>query len=262
MAASESPLFVKSVEKAFAVLRAFTRDSQSMSLAKIALHAGLDKSSAQRFVYTLHALGYLSKDANSRSYQLSPRLLEFGFTYLDMDPVITSSQQHLKDLHDLTGETVNLARLDGTDIILVARWPSNRIISINIRVGSRLPALYMASGRVLVSHRKEEEQEAILRQTQIAAHTDQSIVNEKSLRDELRRVREQGYSVTRSQYFRGDLSIAAPIFDARGGVSASVSVNTVELDGPDTKRERELLEAVLKAAQESSQARSAGPLVA
>jgi DNA-binding IclR family transcriptional regulator len=252
MARSDSPLFVKSVEKAFSVLRAFTRESQSLTQVEIAARADLDKSSAQRFVHTLHALGYLTKDASGRAYALSPRLLEFGFSYLDMDPMIAGTQQQLKDLHDQTGETINLAKLDGTDIILVARWPSKRIVSVNIRVGARLPAIYMASGRVMISHLPPSERRSFIERSEIAQHTAQSLVDRDALETELDRVRSQGYCVTRSQYFQGDLSIAAPIVDARGAVVASASVNTVELNGPDKEREAALVEAMLAAARACS----------
>lgn len=252
MEPTESTLFVKSVEKAFAVLRAFTRENHSMTLAEIASEAALDKSSAQRFVHTLHALGYLAKEQNGRSYQLSPRLLEFGFAYQDMDPVVLNAQDHLKDLHEKIGESVSLAKLDKDDIILVARWASRNIIAVNVRVGSRLPAVYMASGRVLIASLPESEQEAILTRAQLRQHTPQSIVAVDLLRDELRRVGAQGFCVTRSQYFQGDLSIAAPILDKHGSVVASVSVNTIEMNGPDSKREQVLLDQVLGAAKKSS----------
>ena len=252
MSSTDSPLFVKSVEKAFAVLNVFSRDAQSLTLAEIAARADLDKSSAQRFVYTLHTLGYLLRDSGSRSYRLSPRMLQFGFAYLDMDPVVASTEEALKALYDHTGETINLARLDGADIVLVARLASKKILSVNVRIGSRLPALYMASGRVLVSHLPREEQERIITQSEIKAHTEFSLTDTDELRTELHRAAQVGYCVTRSQYFRGDLSIAAPIVDARGIVVASVSANLVEIDGPNREREKELIEAVVSGARACS----------
>jgi len=248
----ESPLFVKSVEKAFAVLRAFTREHHAMTLAEIGQKAKLDKSSAQRFVHTLHTLGYLVKEQGGRDYQLSPRLLEFGFSYMDMDPLITRSREPLKQLHEVTGEAVNLAKIDNDDIILVSRWARRTIVSVNIQVGSRLPAAYMASGRVLIASRPQEEQEAFLERVQLHRHTQHSIVDIEALREELQRVRAQGYCISRSQYFYGDLSIAAPIFDERGVAAASASVNLIELDGPDKGRETELLAQLLEATRKSS----------
>lgn len=249
----ESPLFVKSVEKAFAVLKVFSRSAQSLGLGEIAQRADLDKSAAQRFVHTLLALGYLQREQRTRSYRLSPRILEFGFAYLDMDPLIAATQEPLRDLHDSTGEAISLARLDDKDIILVARWPSKKIITVNVRVGSRLPALYMASGRVLVAARSDLEQERILAETELRAHTSLSITRRDDMRRELRKVREQGYCVTRSQFFMGDFSVAAPIVDASGQTVASVSVNIVDVGGVNVAREKQLRKAVIASAVASTQ---------
>lgn len=254
MSPFESPLFVKSVEKAFAVLKVFSRDMQSLGLGEIAERAELDKSAAQRFVHTLLALGYLQRDSRTRSYRLSPRLLEFGFTYLDMDPLIAATQEPLRQLHESTGEAITLARLDDKDIILVARWPSKKIITVNVRVGSRLPALYMASGRVLVAAMPDLEQERILGEADIRAHTPLSISKREDMRRALRKVREQGYCVTRSQYFMGDFSIAAPIVDTNGETVASVSVNVVDVGVVDSNREKQLRRAVVASATASTRA--------
>lgn len=253
----DSPLYVKSVEKAFMVLGAFNRDKQSLTLAEIAAYAGLDRSAAQRFVYTLHGLGYLKKES-SRNYRLSPRLLEFGFTYLDTDPLVALSQEHLKKLHSATGETVNLAQLVDIDILLVSRLASEKIVSVNVRAGARLPALYTASGLTIVSCLPEEEQERIILGTRMHKHTEHSIAEPGEFRRILKKTRMDGFCVARSLHFRGDLSIAAPIFNGTGEVVASVSVTSLEFDGPDQKREEELLKEVVKSASSISRALGCG----
>src|SRR3954470_8209118 len=76
---SASPLFVQSVEKAMKVLTAFDGSKRQLSLSEIAVLAELDNSAAQRFTYTLSMLGYLVKDATTRKYELSVRLLDFTY---------------------------------------------------------------------------------------------------------------------------------------------------------------------------------------
>lgn len=250
----DSPLFVKSVEKAFAVLHVFGHNTEALTLAAIAERAELDRSATQRFVYTLHVLGYLIKDDATRAYKLSPRLLEIGYAYLESDPVISFAQQHLTELHRLTGETVNLAKLDGTDIILISRFPSQKIVSVNIKLGSRLPGLYTASGRVLIAHKSAEERQRIVRESAMRAYTSFSIVDRDELLAELDRVRRNGYCVARSQQFEGDLSIAAPVRESSGAVIACVSVGSLEFGGPNKVRETELVEAVIAAATATSRA--------
>jgi DNA-binding IclR family transcriptional regulator len=77
-----SLLFNQSLEKGLAVLRAFSGERRTMTLGEVAEHVGINKSSAQRMVYTLEQLGYLRKHPQTRRYQLSPRVMEIGFNYL------------------------------------------------------------------------------------------------------------------------------------------------------------------------------------
>src|SRR5262249_18020661 len=138
----ESSLFVNSLQKGFAVLKAFSREQPRLTLAQITRLTGLDKSAAQRFLYTLHELGLLKKDEETKPYTLSPRLLEFGYAYLYSDPLIERAQPFLVDAHAKIAETVNLAMLDGKDIITVIRLPSRHVVSLNVQIGIRLPAIY------------------------------------------------------------------------------------------------------------------------
>ena len=88
-AATEPAWFVSSVEKAFQILRAFEARERSLSLTEISELTGLDKSSVQRFTYTLAALGYLHKDAEARRYTISPKIMSLGMIYLRTDPILS-----------------------------------------------------------------------------------------------------------------------------------------------------------------------------
>ncbi|RWI57091.1 MAG: IclR family transcriptional regulator [Mesorhizobium sp.] len=250
MSVENTPLYVKSVEKAFQVLQAFRGERPSLSLAEIAMRTGLDRSAAQRFVFTLHALGHLIKDG-SRHYRLSPLLLEFGFIYLDTDPLIATSQEPLRQLHMTVGKNVMLARLAGNDIVLVERLTDQA--TRHIRVGVRLPVLYTASGRVILAHMPESEWEPILATSAFHRFTEASVVDPDEMRAIIRQARIDGYCITRSQHFNGDLSVAAPVFDSSGSVIASVSVTTLEFGQPDTARETQLRGAVVDCARFISQ---------
>src|SRR5262245_12560629 len=97
-APADSPLFVNAVEKAMRVLMAFDGQRRHLSLSQIAALTALDMSAAQRFTYTLAALGYLRKDAQSRKYELSPRLLEFTSHYLESSDLVSRASPYLHEL--------------------------------------------------------------------------------------------------------------------------------------------------------------------
>src|SRR5215469_8395482 len=77
-----NPLFVNSLEKGVRVLYAFGGNESRLRAAEIARAAGLDTSAAQRFIFSLQALGFLEKDERTKHYKLSARLLDFAYLYL------------------------------------------------------------------------------------------------------------------------------------------------------------------------------------
>ncbi len=254
---SERALFVNSLRKGFVVLQAFSRERPRLSLAAITRETGLDKSAAQRFVYTLHELGYLRKDEQTKQYSLSPRLLEFAYTYLYSDVIIERAQPFLVEAHDKTGETVNLAVLDATEIILISRIPSRHVVSINIQIGIRIPAVYSASGRVIAAGLDAAAKRRLLRESLFRAHTAHTVTSREEMAKLVEKAGADGYSIAVSQFFLGDVSVAAPVFDKTG-----VAVAAVSISAPDSRFSLEevrtvLLPAAIEAARKTSVAMGA-----
>jgi DNA-binding IclR family transcriptional regulator len=245
-------LFVNSIQKGFAVLNAFSRERPRLTLAAITAATGLEKSAAQRFVYTLHELGLLRKDDETKQYSLSPRLLEFAYAYIYSDGLIERAQPFLVEVHEKTGETVNLFVLDGTDIILVSRIPGRNVVSLNIQVGLRMPALYSATGRVIASRLPAEERDTLLRRTRYHAHTPQSVTDPAEMRALIEKAGKDGYAITCSQWFSGDVSVSAPIIDGAGRVVGAVSASAPDRDVSVAAARKQLVPATVEAARKIS----------
>ena len=227
---ADRTLFVNSLHKGFAILKAFSREQPRLTLSQLTRLSGLDKSAAQRFVFTLHAMGYLTRDEETKQYRLSPRVLEFGYTYLYSDRIIETAQPFLVEAHKQTGETVNLAVLDGADIILVSRLPSQHVVSLNIQIGLRIPALYSASGLAIVSCLDATGREEVIRRTEFKAHTPRSLTKPAEMRALLEKLHADGHAIVHAQYFPNDISVAAPITDNAGRPLGAISISA-----PDTR---------------------------
>jgi IclR family transcriptional regulator, pca regulon regulatory protein len=255
--AGHRSLFVNSIQKGFAVLNAFSRERPRLTLAAITAATKLEKSAAQRFVYTLHELGLLRKDETTKQYSLSPRLLEFAYAYIYSDGLIERAQPFLVEVHEKTGETVNLFVLDGTDIILVSRIPGRNVVSLNIQVGLRMPALYSATGRVIASRLPPDERDVLLRQTRYHAHTPRSVTDRAEMRALIEKAGKDGYAITCSQWFTGDVSVSAPIIDGSGRVVGAVSASAPERDMTVAGARKTLMPATVEAARKISVAMGA-----
>ncbi len=219
-----SSLYVASVEKAFKVLTAFTDSTAELSLSDVAARSGLGRSAAQRFVHTLQVLGYLEQNPASKAFRLSAKLLSLSRAYVGGDVLRERADSILARANDLSEETVNLTILDGTNVLILLRYPSKHAVSVNLSVGMHMPAFCSAPGRVLLAAKDEEERDALLLRSSLKKHTEKTETSPIRLRTILSQVREQGYAVTDQESFVGDISIAAPVRDQNGGVVAAVNV--------------------------------------
>ncbi len=209
----DSPLFVGSLEKGLRVLGAFDETRRSLRLTEIAAATGLDKSAAQRFTHTLFELGYLRKDVKTKHYSLAPKVLELGFTYLRTDALVERAAPYLLEASRRSEETVNLTELDGTEVVYVARVPSRHVISVDVILGTWLPAYCTATGRAILAFLPEDEARDILERSDRIAYTEVTETDLDALMGRLAEARRDGFAVAAEEYYIGDLSIAAPVFD-------------------------------------------------
>src|SRR4029079_2805940 len=132
----------QSLERGLAILSAFKPATPELGISELARVLGLTRSTSHRYVATLARLGYLQQNPQSRKYRLGPRVLDLGFSAINSMELRQIAADHLQQLSDETGHTVNMAILDGTDIVYIERCRSaqqgQREIDLNLHVGSRL----------------------------------------------------------------------------------------------------------------------------
>jgi len=153
MPASERE-WVESLARGLAVIKAFSGERPAMTLSEVAVATGLTRATARRFLHTLETLGYVRSD--TRTFTLTPRVLELGTSYLSALSLPEIVQPHLEALSRRLDESVSAAVLDGDEIVYVARVPTRqRIISVGITIGTRLPAATTSMGHVLRGDERE-----------------------------------------------------------------------------------------------------------
>jgi len=183
---------------------------------------GLSRAAARRCLLTLAALDYASFDG--RLFRLAPRVLRLGFSYLSHADLPQIIQPALERLSKTLSESCSASVLDGTDVLYVARAATKRIIAVDLRVGSRLPAYCNAMGRVLLAARSPSEADVLLRRSDLVQRTIHTLTDIGELMTELGRVRDQGFSIVQGELELGLLTIAVPIRDSAGTVVAAVNV--------------------------------------
>lgn len=224
-AARRSSLFVGSTEKAFQVLHAFDGPRRHLTLADVARAAGLDRSATQRLVHTLETLGYIRRIPETKTYGLTSKVLQFSLSYIRANELIDKASPYLLEISRGLGETSNLHELDGHEIVFVARFPGRHLFNVDIVVGSRLPALFTASGTVILSRLPQHERDAILSATRLERVTPFTITEPDVLTDRIRAAAETGYAVVANETVMGDISVASAITDEHGRAVAAINIS-------------------------------------
>ncbi len=222
--AQTSLLFNQSLEKGLAVLAAFSASRRTMTIAEIAEVAGINKSSAQRMVFTLEQLGYLRKHPQTRRYQLTLQVMKVGYNYLAADPLIDVANPFLSELTKVTSETSCLTEPDGDEMVYLARFVSAHFVPVHMPIGSRIPMYCTASGRAYLSALPEAEARALIEQSARIAHTPHTLTSVEDVMAELRQARLRGYAMNAEELFLGDMTIASPVMGGKGRPLGAIHV--------------------------------------
>ncbi|HVW68811.1 MAG TPA: IclR family transcriptional regulator [Steroidobacteraceae bacterium] len=222
---ASDPLFNQSVQKALAILEAFGNEKSALNLTEIGVAVGMTKSSAQRCTHTLERLGYLRRDPSVKRWVLTPRALEIAHSYLSGYGLLEQATPHLVDLNQACGESVSLSEPHGTDMVYIARFPSHKRFFIHMPVGRRLPMYCSGAGRAYLSLLPRKEAQRILRQSTLHAYTPYTLTDPKQILREIDAAREAGYAWTAQEFYRGDLTIAAPVPAPDGEPVAAINIS-------------------------------------
>ena len=155
-------------------------------------------------------------------------MLDLGFSAINSMELREISLPHLQQLSDETGHTVNMAILDGADIVYIERVRSSRQgqrdIDLNLHVGSRLPAYCTSMGKVLLAFLPPERQQELLERIDFSQRGPNTITARDQLAAELERVRATGLAVNNEELAYGLRSIAAPVRSPGGDVVAAINL--------------------------------------
>jgi IclR family pca regulon transcriptional regulator len=238
--------YVQSLERGLAVIRAFDAESPELSLSDVARVTGLSRAAARRFLLTLVGLGYVRADGGR--FSLRPRVLELGYAFLSGLGLPEVAQPHMEALVARVNESSSVSVLDDTDIVYVVRVPTRRIMAITLAVGTRLPAYPTSMGRVLLADLPPDELDARLARTTIRPLTAKTVADDRALRAQLDRVRDQGWAAVDQELEEGVRSAAAPIRDASGTVVAALNVSAHASRTSMQALRRDILPLVLETA--------------
>lgn len=216
------PDFMTSLARGLHVIRAFTGLDRHLSIADASRATGLTRAVVRRCLYTLRELGYVGTDG--RAFFLTPKVLNLGYAYLSTAPLPVVAQPVLEEVSRTLDESCSVAVLEEGSVVFVARSATRRIMSVTLRVGSRVPTYCTALGRVLLAHLEPDRVTEELSSIDLRVLTRHAVPSRKKLDDILGAVRKQGYALNDQELEIGLRSIAVPVRNVVGEVVAAMNV--------------------------------------
>lgn len=155
----------------------------------------------------------------------------------------------LLQVAEKTQESASLGVLDGADVVYAARVPVRRIMSINVSVGTRVPAYATSMGRALLAWAPTEVLDRVVAESSFEKLGPETVSTPAELRREIAKVRELGFALTAEELEKGLISLAAPVRDATGAVVGVIACSTSSARTTPEQFREQAAPCVLAAAQ-------------
>lgn len=214
---------LSSLQNALRILRSYSLDRPSQGITEISNSLKMGKSTVHRLVATLANEGFLVKDAETRKYRLGYSVLAlYGVVTSNLD-IYNESLPTVRNLVDKVSETAHIGVLDERNVIYLLKVECNHYVRFLTHVGRRNPLHCTSSGKVMLAHKDPQFVQHYM-ENDLQKFTDTTITDSSALKEELARIKKQGYATSFEELLEGVNSIAAPIRDYSGHVVAAVTV--------------------------------------
>jgi DNA-binding IclR family transcriptional regulator/peroxiredoxin len=219
---------VPSVAKAVRILETLAASREPVSLADLARRLDMPKSTVRTLCTTL-VQTRMALRAESGSYALGPHVVDLSRAYLARIDLAAEFSRICDTLPQLEAHTLVLSVLDGRDVVYVARRHGTRPLTLDYRLGMRLPASCTAGGKAMLSRLPDGEVARLFPGPDLPTLTRHSITRLDTLQTELERIRQRGYAVDDEESADGVYSLAAVVPDVDGeGAAAAVGVSLAQ----------------------------------
>jgi DNA-binding IclR family transcriptional regulator len=217
---------VHSAEVGMDVLKALARVGGSSSLKGLAEHLDENPAKIHRYLVSLISAELVNQDPISGHYFLGHEAILVGIAAMRRSEPISCAAEEMLLLSDSQGLASNLAVLGNRGPTIVRWQDPDKPIAVNVRIGSVLPVLWSALGRIFAAYSRSGEVGRMAREelTQASASQLEIFPDLNAVQTMLTDIRRWECAPIRDVMLPGLSAIAAPIFDAEGRLVAAISI--------------------------------------
>ena len=217
---------VQSVQRAFVILDVIASTGGEASLTDISRLSGLKISTCHHLLATLIQSGYAAKRRGTRTYVLGSRILSLSTMCLKQVNLPQQAHRVIEALNVRTQEAVQLAVLQGDELVTVMRRETLSAVRVDAGTGGKTDSAHAtATGKAILAWLPEAELVRLVEVKGLPAFTTNTITNFAKLVEELRLVRRLGFAMDREEFQLGVCCIGAAIRTSSGAVLGSISVS-------------------------------------
>ncbi|HMB23791.1 MAG: IclR family transcriptional regulator [Chloroflexota bacterium] len=214
----------QTVLKALDVLECVANADEPVSAPEVAKLLKISRPTAYRLLATLVSRGYVAAVDDAR-FHLGTQALSLGTKVLSSMDLPEVARAYMRQLSDLTNETINLSIREGLEILYIARVEGSQSIRMTSTIGTRSHLYSTSMGKAILAFLPEEERVQLVERLVLIPHTPATITQPDLLRKELENVCKQGFAIDDEENETGVRCLGAPIFDHAGYAFAGISIS-------------------------------------
>ena len=221
---------VQSLTRGLSILEALADAEGGLTLTDLAHRVQLPASTAHRLLATLEKMGYVYQAGDLGLWYVGLQAFTVGSTFLANRDFVAQSHSYMRRLMEQSGETANLAILDGTEAVFIAQVQCHEMMRTLVKLGSRVPLHASGVGKAIFAALPDEQIEAILKVMGLPRITENTIVVPETMWAALRVIRQRGYSFDDEEHARSTRCVAATVYDEHAEPLGAIS-----LAGPSSR---------------------------
>lgn len=242
---------VESVARAIGIVEALAQSPAGLS--ETARRVGLPKSTVARLLATLEKLEAVERDEDGRMYRLGPVLKRLSSAAGGPAQLTAFARPYLDSLTAITREAAGIAIPDGFKVHYVDQTEAEHPVQVRDWTGELIPMHVVASGLVVMAHWPEQQTSRYLSRD-LERMTANTVTDPESIRRRLTEIRDNGYVWVFEEFVEGINSVAAPVLEGNGLITAALHVHGPAYRFPGDEDEHSIGLAVTDAARKLSSA--------
>ena len=243
---------IRSVANALDIMEQFKGDVAELGITDLSRRLRISKNNVFRLLATLQSRNYVEQNASSEKFRLGFRTVTLGQKVSRQLDILKKSRLTMETMVRESNETVCISIMRNFSVINLDAVECDHPLRVDPRIGSQLPLYCTAAGKALLAHYSEEQLGKIVSNSKFRQYTDNTIIDPKHFRQDLRQVTQNGFALELEELYPGVICIAATIRDYTSTIVGAVSCLGPANRFADQRMRSELIPLVTRGAADIS----------